>query len=141
METEGHFTTSLSDIFENLNIVLYTCCCFPCSIATNTATVTGDNCQLYHCCCFIHPYWIRQIIRTRIHARRNFTEDCVFFCCLPEIGTCLDAIEMKKRNLGASPYEYYFGENKQPNPNINTSTYSNQQKGEPVPIAIQQSPY
>ncbi|EAY09725.1 hypothetical protein TVAG_413730 [Trichomonas vaginalis G3] len=116
---------SAEDVINDLNMACYSCFCPFCANGHNWAALQGQDCQLHHCLCAPSPFWTRQVIRQRLHAKRDFVGDCIIFFWLPEVGICMDTVEIRKSPDIKGSNEYYFGENKKPNTEYSQS-FSNQ---------------
>ena len=91
--------TSLFSCFQDFNVCLISCFCFPCQLAYQKAAVNNQPCEVQACVSFlICPCCLGALIRSDIREKYGFTGSfCVDFLVLCSCTIC--AISQQTRQL------------------------------------------
>ena len=109
MSAAADFGSELFDLFGDITLTIYSCCCMPCQNAKNWSRIRGEECSIEHLFCHVSPYWTRQFIRSRKHMKKDVLTDALLFTCCAPCAIIQDSKELNN-GFGVPPEtEYFYG--------------------------------
>lgn len=103
------YETTLFECFQDTATCAYGTFLPPCLAADTWAQLRNEKVSCCHLICINHPFWNRQMIRSKYGMEVNFVGDCIIytFCCC--CANCQDAREVRRRESMLNPGNYEKG--------------------------------